>query len=620
MESKLNSNTPVLDHRKFTSKQRGVPDRKKQHKKRISTNRNLIKRVEYPDTLYLPSNSRNWDVNNNYKFFGACDTVTIIPVFGLETVGGNCTVIETEEDLIIIDLGIAFPEEGLLGIDGVVPDLSFLTDKINKIRGIVITHGHMDHIGGLPFLYHRLGSPLIFAPKLAGEMIKEKFEEARLGEPRVQFVDGDSIYHLGKFRLSHFKVNHTIMDNYGVCIDTPVGRIVHTSDYKFDLTPYKESPSDYSKLSKIGDEGVLLLLDESTNSKFPGWSPSETAIAYDLENTIRDARGRLIIGLFSTMITRVKQISELAQKYGKKVSIIGKSLSTNVKIAHRLGYINVDSSTFIPLEEINKYSDDSVVIVATGSQGEPNAALMKIAIGENKKLKFKPSDTVVFSSSKIPGNELKINNLINLISEKGCKVITSEYVTLHATGHGFSDEHKLMVQLTKPKFIMPIHGEQSMLIANRENVLKLGFPKDNIIMCKDGDIVELRRDKWEITGNIKAGVLWVEGNVSHKPDTKAYEERKMMSQDGIVFCVFKVRSENQALMQRISVYTRGIMGKTRNILARSIPRILTPHDERIKEYISNNNTSQLKETIQGIIRRYIQKEMGQNPLVEVILI
>lgn len=620
----MNKNSQINSQTYFSKlKKKHNNTNKNQYKNKIQTNKNLIRRSEYPNYLYETSNSVNWAGNDTYKYKNVLNSkLTIIPINGVEMIGANCTLIETEEDLIIIDIGLGFPETDLLGIDAIIPNLEYLKDKLHKFRGIIVTHGHTDHIGAIPYVYQNIGSPIIYSPKLAAEMLREKFKELKVQNYKIEIIDGESVYYLGKLRISHFRMNHTIMDNFGVCIDTPMGKIIATSDYKFDLTPYKEPPSDYSKLSRMGDEGVLALLDESTNVKIPGWAPSESSIAYDLENIIRDSDGRLIIGLFSTMISRIKQISELCNKYGKKISILGKSLQNNINIAHRLGYIDVPISLFIPIKDIKKYSDDSLVILATGSQGEPNSALMKIALGGNKNLQLKPTDTVVFSSSKIPGNEHKIEKLINLISEKKSKVITNDNLTLHATGHGFSDDHKLMIQLTRPKFIIPIHGDQSMLIANRENAKKLGYKNENIIIPKDGDIINIYTNHWEIIGNINAKFLWLENNQIYESNENIIKERRLTSQEGIIICTLKY---DQTIIkyteQYIKIITKGIILTNLNKI---INKDLTSHIIQDlntfllkKENRTNNN---IQTHTFHIIKKFMTEKYNKNPLVEVIVI
>lgn len=603
--------------------QRNKFKQQKENTNKIQTNKSLIRRSEYPNYLYQSTNANNWEGNRIYKYKELKNQVIkIIPISGVEMVGANCTVIESDEDLILIDIGLGFPETDLLGIDAIIPNLEYVKNKIHKLRGIIVTHGHTDHIGGIPYLYQSIGSPIIYSPRLAAEMLREKFKELKIQNYKIDIIDGNSVYYLGKFRISHFRMNHTIMDNYGVCIDTPIGKIVITGDYKFDLTPYKEPPSDYSKLARIGDDKVLVLLDESTNVKNIGWAPSESSIAYDLENIIRDTNGRLIIGLFSTMISRIRQISELSHKYGKKVAVVGKSLQSNISIAYKLGYIDVSNSLFIDLKDINKFSDDSLVILATGSQGEPNSALMKIALDEHENLQLKPTDTIVFSSSRIPGNEQKIDRLINLISEKKCKVITSENLTLHATGHGFSEDHKLMIQLIKPKFIIPIHGDQSMLVANRENAKKLGYRNENIIIPRNGDVIEVKSNNCTIIDNVHKTHLWLENNKIYESNEDAMKERRISSENGFLICVIKKNNKPSKYQPGdIKIIAKGIVNSNLNKIYKIelIPKIV----EDLKKFTIKkqyHNEHNLQTHVTHLIKKFMINKFNVNPLIEVIVI
>jgi ribonuclease J len=580
---------------------------------------NFPRRNPYGSELYQTANALNWNTNEyQFKNFDG-PKLKIIPISGVEMIGTNCTVFEYENDIMIIDAGLGFPEFNLVGIDALVPNLTYLADKLDKVRGLVITHGHGDHIGGLHYIYDKIGFPTVYAPRMAAEMIKEKFKETPFADRlKIVEIDGESSYYLGKFHLSHFRMNHTIMDNYGVCIDTPIGRVVTPSDYKFDLTPYKESPSDYAKLTKMGDEGILLLLDESTNIKKPGWSPSETAIAADLENVIRDADGRLIIGMFSTMISRIRQIIELGVKYNKKIAIFGRSMDSNAKIAHKLGYIDAANSNLIRQEEVDKYPDDQIIVLTTGSQGEPNAALMRMALNEHQKLTLRKSDTVVFSSSRIPGNEGKIDQLINLIAEKGCRILTNDSLSLHASGHGNQEDHKLMWQLAKPKFIMPIHGEPSHLNASKELAMIMGYKSEQIILTHDGTIIELWPDGWAENGKIESTPLWVEGNRVGDFDMSIIEERKVMTDEGAIVLTVKNFKAAQVSNEDIELLSKGFFLQSKDTFITSeLPALVI-------ETLNRMNADRDKETVRSNLRRLIenevQKKYEKKPLVVVSLV
>lgn len=574
------------------------------------------------NNIYFTANALNWGNNSSYQFreTDPSKIVKIIPVSGLEMVGTNCTVFEHENDIVIIDAGLGFPGSSLPGIDSLIPNLNFLEDRKQNIKGLVITHGHTDHIGGVPYVIEKLGFPMIFAPKLAAELIKEKLKEFNLAEKvKITEINGDSSYYLGKFRLSHFKMTHTIPDNYGVVLDTPVGRVVCTSDYKFDSAPYKESPSDYSKLAKLGDEGVLLLLDESTNAKKQGWADSETTIAKDIDETIRTANGRVMIGMFSTMVNRVRQIVEIAAKYNKKVAVFGRSLETIVKITHNQGYIDVTSSVFVPQDQIDQIPDDQLIILTTGSQGEANAALMRMAQGIHAKLKLRSSDTIVFSSSRIPGNEEDIDNLINMLTMSGCRILTSDYLTFHATGHGYKEDHKLMLRLVKPRFMMPVHGEPSMLRAHKDTALELGYADQNIIMAHDGMILELTADGWRNGGAVETKPLWVESNRVGDFDESIIEERKMLTDEGAVFIAVKNLEKNTIEVEDVSVVHKGFFVQRKDdFMNRQVPALVKDIVNGFK--VEDRQKDTVRASIQRRLENDLQRQYEKQPLIVVTVL
>lgn len=564
-------------------------------------------RPEVQPNQYYTANAINWGSRSSYNFStnDADLKLKVIPISGLKDVGTNCTVLEYGDDILIIDAGLGFAGGELPGVDSLVPNLSYLHDKKDKIRGMVITHGHTDHIGGIQYVIEDLGFPMIYAPKIASELLKEKSKEnGQANSIKITEIDGDSSYYLGKFHISHFKMTHTIPDNYGLVIDTPVGRVVTPSDYKFDLAPYKESPSDYSKLAKLGDEGILLLMHESTNAPVPGWSAAETDIAKDLGDIIRDAKGRLLIGMFSTMVNRIRQIIELADTHGKKVAVLGRSLDTIVKISHRLGYIDVLNTIFVPFEEIKNIPDDRIVILTTGSQGEENAALMRMAQGQHSKITLKPTDTVVFSSKQIPGNEGKISDLINMLTLHGCKVLVSKYLTLHASGHGNQDEHKLMLQLTKPKFLMPIHGNPTMLTALKDTALTQGYTDDTVILCQDGDILELTQNSWNIAGRIDSTPHWVEGNRVGDFDPDIIKQRKVLTDEGVVIVSIKDYLATPFVAGNLEITHKGFFVQNEDeFFYKELPKTIV---ERVTNFSKADN---MKEALREEIKRQIENDL-----------
>lgn len=500
---------------------------------------------QYP--TYLNKSTKNWMNIEDYPKYQEGESKNKLKIYtlsGLMMIGTNCTAFEYGNDILIVDAGIGYPDEFLPGVDLLVPNLNYFKDKKEKIRGIIITHGHMDHIGGVHYVIEDLGFPNIYGSRLACEMIKLKLQEVGIADKVKLFViDGDSSYRLGEFSINHFKMTHTIPDNYGIVFSLPIGRIVISSDYKFDSNPYKEAPSDYAKLAKLGELGVLLLLNESTNARKQGWSDSESEIASDIGTTIREAKGRVMIGMFSTMVNRMRQIVEFSHKYNKKVAVLGRSLNNIVKITHNMGLIDVENGVYIDINDTHKYPDEQIVIIATGSQGEPNSALMRIAEERHNKIRIKQTDTVVFSSSRIPGNENKIDRLIDLFSRKGITVLTNDYLTLHASGHGYKEEHKLMIQLTRPKYIMPVHGDFTMRHALASTAKEIGYDDSSCIIAFDGAVTEIDENGFKIVGTIDSKPQWVEGNRVGKFSYSIVEERIKLLDEGVIVVSIKYRND-----------------------------------------------------------------------------
>lgn len=614
------NNTKNNHKNNSTPERRNNNSRHNRNRRRNFSNSKSREKSPKQNFSYISPRSNNWLTPNSYKFNSSPsqNKLRIYTISGVEMVGTNCTVFEYENDIVIIDAGLGFPGEFLPGVDSLVPNLTHFYDKVDRIRGIVITHGHTDHIGGLYAIIKKLGFPTIYAPKLAAELIKNKFAEHKLlNQTKIVEIDGDSSYYLGKFHVSHFRMTHTIPDNYGVVLNTPVGRVATTSDYKFDSLPYKEPTSDYGKLGKLGNEGLLLLLDESTNARKSGWSESESEIAKDIENIVRLTRGRTIVGIFSTMVNRVRQIVELAHKYNKKVGILGRSLENMVKITHKMGLLNVDNGVFADLRSLHKIPDDKVIIIATGSQGEPDAALMRIAEDRHQKIKLKSTDTVVFSSSRIPGNEKKIDRLINLIVEKQATVLTNDYLTIHATGHGHKEDHKLMLQLTKPKFILPMHGDFSMRRSVIEIAKELGYPESNTAFVRDGSVVEVDQNSCQVVGQIESTPLWVEGNRVGGFDQRIIDERLLLIDEGVVFIPIKFKESKEYSPADIPIITKGFfVQKNDEYIYKKLPPQVSDLVNGIQE--------KDKESIQREVIKYVGekliKQYDKKPLIVVKII
>ena len=484
--------------------------------------------------------------------------VQIYALGGLNEVGKNTYCIENESTLIMIDAGVKFAEADIPGVSYVIPDYTHLKEERHKIKGLFITHGHEDHIGGIPFLLQRVHIPYIFAPKLAMALIKHKLEEmnTRVQATKLIEYDGDSVFNIDDFEISFFHVTHSIPDSYGIKIKTPQGTIVHTGDFKIDLTPV-DHDIDLNKIAKIGDEGVDLLLADSTNAEKEGYTQSEKSVISSINDIFRTTEGRLIISTFSSNISRIQQIVEAALRYGRKIAIFGRSMESNVAAARSFGYIKIPDSSIIKPEELRKLAPGETLILCTGSQGEPLAALSRIAYNQHRQIKINFGDTVVFSSSPIPGNTAAINKVVNQLTRNGAIVLVNSVLNqLHASGHPCKQELRLMQKLIHPTYFMPIHGEYHMLKLHADVAVECGMKEDNTFICDNGDVVELFNHRCKEGKRIKADVEYLDNTDSSGLSTQTIKDRQSLATNGLVSIALAINSENR-LAKMPAIVTRG---------------------------------------------------------------
>ena len=483
----------------------------------------------------------------------------IIPLGGLGEIGKNMMVMEYENDIIIIDVGLMFPEEEMLGIDLVIPDISYLMENQEKIRGILITHGHEDHIGALPYLLPQLNVP-VYSTKLTNGLISVKLKERKaLSEAKLNVVPPGGQVTLGKFKIEFFPVCHSIPDAAGLIIHTPVGTIVHSGDFKLDYTPVSGKPTDLSRLAQLGAQGVLLLLSDSTYASQPGYTPSERVIGETLDHIMADAPGRVIVTTFSSLVSRIQQVIDSAAKYQRRVFIVGRSMSDTTRMALELGYLNAPDGILGRIDELKGMPRNKIVLVTTGSQGEPTSALVRIANRDHRQVHIIRGDTVVISASPIPGNESLINRTIDSLFKQGAQVLYSQVAQVHVHGHGSQEELKLLLNLVKPRFFMPIHGEYRHLSLHGQLAQSVGMSKDNIFVMEDGDILELNPRSAKVTGKIASGNVYVDGMSVGDIGSVVLRNRRMLARDGIVVVIIAIDKQTGKLVGRPDIVSRGFV-------------------------------------------------------------
>ena len=502
----------------------------------------------------------------------------IIPLGGLSEIGKNMMVMEYQNDIILIDAGLMFPEEEMLGVDLVLPDTSYLLEKQGRIRGIIITHGHEDHIGALPYLLAQLNAP-IYSTKLTRGLISVKLKQRRArAKAKLNVISPGSETTLGKFKIEPFSVCHSIPDSIGLIIHTPVGTVVHSGDFKLDYTPVDGKPTNLSRLAQLGAQGTLLLLADSTYVELPGYTPSERVVGETLDRVISQAPGRVIITTFSSLVSRVQQVIDSAIKHQRRVFIVGRSMTDTVRMALELGYLNAPDGILARLDELKGMPHNKIVFVTTGSQGEPSSALVRMANRDHRQVHIVPGDTVVLSASPVPGNEALVNRTVDNLFKQGAQVLYDKVAQVHVHGHASQEELKLLLNLVKPKFFMPIHGEYRHLTLHAKLAESVGIPKDNIFVLEDGDILEVSPWAGKVTGKVSSGNVYVDG-LSGGIGNVVLRDRRMLSRDGIVMVIIAINRQTGKLIGRPDIISRGfvdtreerdMIDKSRDLIARAL--------------------------------------------------
>ena len=539
--------------------------------------------------------------------------VKVIPLGGMEQIGMNITAFEYEDSIIVVDCGLAFPNEEMLGIDLVIPDISYLKENADKVKGLIITHGHEDHIGAIPYALKELNMP-IYATKLTMGLIDNKLKEHGLTRSIKKKVvkHGQSI-NLGCFRIEFIKTNHSIADAAALAIYTPAGIIIHTGDFKIDHTPLFGEAIDLARFAELGKKGVLALMSDSTNAMREGYTPSERTVAKTLDHVFNEYRKeRLIVATFASNVDRVQQIINSAYKYGRKVVVEGRSMVNVIKTAVELGCISIPDNTLIEIEQMRNYSDDQLILITTGSQGETMAALSRMANSSHKKVIIKPNDVVIFSSSPIPGNEKAVSKIMNELTRKGAKIVFQD---THVSGHACREELRLIYALTKPQYAIPVHGEYRHLTSNAELAHEMGIEKDNIFVLRSGDVLELSKQKGEITGRVPAQGILVDGLGVGDVGNIVLRDRQQLSKNGLLIIVITLeRYSNQLLagpdiVSRGFVYVReseGLMDEAKKVVAEAL-------DECLSKNISD--WSRIKAVVKDALSDFLWKKTRRNPMI-----
>lgn len=539
----------------------------------------------------------------------------IIPLGGLLEIGKNITVFEYENDIVIVDCGIAFPEDDMLGVDLVIPDVSYLEKNKEKIRGMVITHGHEDHIGGIPYFLKQINVP-IYATKLTAGLISNKLEEHKLlKSTKMKIVNQGEKISLGKMKVEFIRSCHSIPDAVALAIHTPVGVVVHTGDFKIDYTPIDNQRMDLGRLAELGNKGVLALLSDSTNSERKGYAMSESTVGDVFDKLFLNCTKRIVVATFASNIHRIQQIVDSAVKYNRKVSVCGRSMINVIQTAIELGYINVPENTFIDIDMIKNYTDDQLVILTTGSQGEAMSALTRMASGEHRKVVITPNDLVIISATPIPGNEKLVSKVIDDLMQIGAEVVYSSLADIHVSGHACQEEQKLMLSLVRPKFFLPVHGEYRQLMVHARTAVSLGIQPENIFIMNNGRVMELNENSAKMTGTVQSGRILVDGLGVGDVGNIVLRDRQHLAQDGLIIIALTMDSATGEVLAGPDIISRGFVyvRESENLMdevKRTVQRELYKCEEKgIKDW------SGIKSALKDGLRDYIFAKTKRNPMI-----
>lgn len=547
------------------------------------------------------------NINNN--------EVAVFALGGLDEIGKNTYGVQFQDELLIIDAGIKFPEDDLLGIDYVIPDYDYLVQNKEKIKGLFITHNHLDHIGGIPYLLKEINVP-IYGSKLAIAMIKNNLKEHNLlGSAKLHVINEESTIRFRKLSVEFFHTNHSVAESFGIAVQTPYGYVVQTGDFKFDFTPPFGEHANLQKMARIGEEGVITLLSDSTNAKIDGFTNSEKDVSESILGLVKNTDGRIIFASFASNLSRIQQVIEAAKLTNRKVAIFGRSMVSGIEVGIELGYIKEDPDIFIKAHEIKKYPDNEILMLCTGSQGEPFAALSRIANGTHRQISIIPGDTVMFSSSPIPGNTSSVNNLINNLLEAGAEIIHGKVNNIHTSGHGAKQELKLMLRLMKPKYFIPIHGERRMQHEHVDLAIKTGVNEENCFILDNGDIVSFTDEKARRAGTFKAGDVYIDGSGIGDIGNIVLSDRRALSDNGLVVIVATIDVKNRLVLAGPDIISRGfIYMRESGDLIRRAKKVAFESIKRSFEFKYVNEYKMRNDLIEDL-KTFLYHETERNPMI-----
>ena len=600
-------------HRNVKSKENKKQEEESAIKKKgnLSKNKEVEKKQETKKTTTA---KRNYN-KNQPKFEFKKSNLKIIPLGGLEEIGNNMTIFEYEDEIIVVDCGLEFPTDDMLGVDLVIPDVTYLEKNKEKIKGFVITHGHEDHIGAIPYILKQINIP-IYGTRLTLGLIKNKLEEHKLlRSTQLHEVEAGQTINFGKMKVELIRSCHSIPDAVMLAIYTPVGTVVHTGDFKIDYTPINSEMTDLNRIAEIGNKGVLALLSDSTNAERKGYTMSERTVGQELDKLFVNCTKRIVVATFASNVHRVQQIVNASVANGRKIAVCGRSMINMIETARELGYIDVPENVFIDIDMIKNYTDEQLVIITTGSQGETMSALTRMAAGEHKKIVITPNDLIIISANPIPGNEKSVSKVIDDLLQIGADVVYSSLADIHVSGHACQEEQKLIFALTKPKYFIPVHGEYRQLMAHSETAKMMGVEPQNIFMSTNGRIIEINEKEAKQTGTVPCGKILVDGYGVGDVGNVVLRDRQHLSQDGLIVIVMTMDSSSGEIVAGPDVISRGfVYVKESENLMDEVKKFIR-EEVQILESKGIRDWSTIKSTLKDHIRDYIFQKTKRNPMI-----